>query len=432
MKAITEIPDYELYYYLEENRIFSDSTEGPYTKMELYGEVNRRMEKNNGVQGYKNLHMLYRWLQDRARYPLLNELIKVMLANSVYNVNGERVPDTFLATNMLPLIQLMSDDVKSCISNYKITKVPISKISREKIDTYVKEILVELDPTLEWLTLYQELKTKHHIIEYESLSEKEKEKYQCMEDIDGSINMTLEKNQEVYIVFTPKGTIEDVITILHELGHCFYYTKQHQLPPATLREFIPIFYEFYALDFLVRNNCCSKEEVQMLWESRLKDTVSIMQYDKTMYYYLELYYQNGKINEMQDIKARQQINQNVCQSLSLDLQRQLAENDPIFLNPIIMAHQNCDELTEQLIEYGNEWYNDYPYVMGSYLATQAIRKVKSDPTFLGFLKESIEQGEEFDPYQLFEKLDGITERYQILPTSQQLKAGLQKKKENFK
>ena len=50
MKAITEIPDYELYYYLEENRIFPDSTEGPYTKMELYGEVNRRMEKNNGVE----------------------------------------------------------------------------------------------------------------------------------------------------------------------------------------------------------------------------------------------------------------------------------------------------------------------------------------------------------------------------------------------
>ena len=58
-----------------------------------------------------------------------------------------------------------------------LVKKRLKKISDEEINSIIEEFLIKIDPTLEWLEIYNDIKSKGLIIEVDKLNDTLKEKY---------------------------------------------------------------------------------------------------------------------------------------------------------------------------------------------------------------------------------------------------------------
>ena len=202
MDALADREQYELYFFLEqhllaqEDPIYKENTSIAFDLASIYQEVSIRYFEQTGIKldstKDENQKQLYEWIQQKERYHLLTEQLKLMLdciANpSILDESSK--PDYFLITNLLPLVNIMNDEGVRTLGKTKPQVVPLSYHSDREINKLVEEILVEIDPTEKWLSIYQRAQEEGSFIDYLSLPPEMRMNYQMIEEPDGSLNAT--------------------------------------------------------------------------------------------------------------------------------------------------------------------------------------------------------------------------------------------------
>ncbi len=442
MDALADREQYELYFFLEqhllaqEDPIYKENTSIAFDLASIYQEVSIRYFEQTGIKldstKDENQKQLYEWIQQKERYHLLTEQLKLMLdciANpSILDESSK--PDYFLITNLLPLVNIMNDEGVRTLGKTKPQVVPLSYHSDREINKLVEEILVEIDPTEKWLSIYQRAQEEGSFIDYLSLPPEMRMNYQMIEEPDGSLNATFLTSTGQFSFVTYQNTLEDVATILHEFTHYIYYEKNKEVASLTLREFSPIFYEKYGLLSLSRKGY-PLEELLSIDRKRRDNTGVLARSNACLYNYLSMLLQDGTIREEKDISFNFRAQNKILSMMTNKMKRDIKTNSPEFFDPIKFSHINCDFAVMYLIRHPESFYTEYPYVVGTHFATKAINNLSKNQAILVRMKEYTEKANEIDPYLIFEGIGGNPRNLGLTPIDQDLKTCLQKKKSLF-
>lgn len=353
-----------------------DNFENIWTGQEIYEKI----ADYSGISS-QNPEKLYEWLKEKARYPLLNELIKLTLLRlirplqTLSNTTVD-ITDYFIIDNLKQLIQIMDDMTAIWETMNSEKSTPLSKITKQEMNNLIIEILIEIDPSLHWKHLYQKALQTKKIIFLNELSEEEKQI--ILKKTDNDENLCIHDDQgNPYIIVNLTGTIKDVYILLHEFIHYIsFYKNRNKKIPRTLLEFPSIFYELYTLSFLERKGY-SKAEIDSMNTHRIENTVNLSINITVLCYYISIFLDNSEITEEEDIRAKKISIQQVASNISRDVKDSLEEINLDLSNAQETAHASCDECIQQLILYPEYFYKFYPYIIGNYLAIQTM-KLKED------------------------------------------------------
>ena len=146
MDKIEDLKLLELYYFLEEKRIYKDEVvSDSYTEEDIYQELSRRYykeQKKDLSKDSKRNIKLYRWVQEKTRYSLLNTLISSSLAQKY------RPTDYFLITNIISIFKFIGSELSRFMTTKEESTQTLPKMSRKETYSLVLEFLQEIDPTL--------------------------------------------------------------------------------------------------------------------------------------------------------------------------------------------------------------------------------------------------------------------------------------------
>lgn len=405
-----------LLYLLEGKRIVPERLKNTifekYTESDIYNTINKFYENETKIKleitDQKNKEKLYQWLKEKERYPLLNYLIKETIEHLTQEPKIKETAidtkDLFMLNNIKPLIQIMLKQLVFSLSNTNYYTTNLTKINRNTTNKYVYEILTEIDPTLEWLNIYQEAQAQKRIIYLNDYSQAEKKNLaQQLEikTIDEYNNCCLLTKDSIYIILTETETLKDISTKLHEFAHyIFYYKNPIAKPQRTLVEFSSIFYELYALEFLKRQGY-NQDEISTINSQRLENTADLASYNKSLFYYIEIFIKKEIIKEEEDIKHNQESIATMNAIIPNELKKMLKQTQPNLFDPIKSAHNECDNCIKKLILNSWDFYLMYPYVIGNYLAVYAIKNISSTKNILNKIKYYTENSATVDPYEIF-------------------------------
>ena len=382
MHNVDEMKLYELYYIVYVYSMYEDDDIVPYDMEYVWHKINDYYYQENDklldINKDDDLNILFNWTKDKCRYQLLDELM-VHMFNRFINIedNGVDNRDEFFINN----IDMMEKIMSTGNNTIKIDNNSLLKLSKDKTITLVKEILLEIDPSSEWLRIYEEAIDKNKIIYLNELDKKgiidlKKELgVDSLKYIDNSC-LTLE-NGEKYIFLNYKGDISDVSTTIHEFTHYVSKYNHNEKETPILREFPAIFFELYALEYL-KEIGCDETDIKLVNQHRIADTYMAIMESRLFIYYLKMIMDNGVISE--------------------DLDKELIKDNNYMSEDY---EKNCDDCIRDLIINPYVFFEIYPYVIGNYLANMGFERIKYDRQMLSIIKFMNDNLYKINPYDVF-------------------------------
>ena len=413
MEEISNLKPYELYYLVSINSIYDEDVM-PFDINLLWQKVNNYYRKDtNIVLDYnkeESRQILYKWLQNKTRYELLDELMLHVYNRLLNKENDIDNTDLFFVNNLLPIWNIMEEYQNKIISlMYEDNNCKISSISKRETISIVKDILEEIDPNKEWLNIYEDAINNNHIVYLNELTDEEKENLKnkiglnSLNEINNACMFLNE--QESYIFLNYTNTLADIPNTIHEVVHYIikYYNKDNRELPI-LREYPSIFFEMYALNYLKRIGY-NEQELKMINKNRIIDTFRVVDDIKDLMYYLLLIIKKGHIDEVSDKKKYNNELKELQKQLSQEDIINIKKEDPNFFNPTIKCHERCDKVTYDLMLNPYLLFNYYPYVIGSYLSDKSILKLSESNSILSMIKYITEKLSKVDAYDIFYVLE---------------------------
>lgn len=369
--TINDMELYELYYVLcvyllHDEDIVSYDIDLIWKKMNEYYYMEKGFYLD--IDKEESLHILFNFIREKVRYELLDELML-----HVYNrfINKEELVDNrdkFFINNILEMKKIMNYEQEYITNNMCNKDYEIPKISTDEVIFHVKNILGEIDPSMEWLGIYNDAIANGRIIYLNILNDVEKDvmkKKLGIKTFDGISNSCFFPNSnECYIMLTYKGDISDIPTTVHEVIHYISRLKNNSKnEKPVLREMPSIFFEFYALNYLKRMGYDS-DILKIINDARFADTKESLEDVSNMTDYLIKLIKNGRITSDGRDKA-------------------------------------CDNCTYDLVTNPYVYFKSYPYVIGNYLAIMGMDKLRYDDMVLSKMKYVTERVSTIDPYDVF-------------------------------
>ncbi len=354
----------------------------------LYELANTYYEKENGKKCNLKTEKakLFYWIQEKSRYKLLTDCMSDMIYDMLYydpNKHGSNCKDLTFFLNHFDLFQELMKEFEEEFyepeeEGISYEDVPITRITRQQFFQYMEELLLEVDPSKEYLKLFYQALKDQKIVFWKDLNKKEKNYYKKILDFKEETPI-LEKASEVdleeYVVINLFETTEDVTNLMHEFAHYISALdgKKDLLPLLT--EYPSIFYEFYAIFYLGRKGY-SEEEVNYLLNIRIQDTLVQIESMYPFLRYLSIFLDHGEITE------------------------ELDKNTP-FKYGTPDYHHLCDSCTEGILE--SNPLQSFLYFIGTYLSVREIKKHQKGEDILPRIKKQTEQLEEVPLEKLFKK-----------------------------
>lgn len=321
---------------------FADNFENTWTEDELYTALYKYYQKEfpHTKITIKDNHILFTWLKDKERYSLLNILLKMQI-NRLMDTG--HLMDPFIVNNINALLEVMINFIDSWSIEPK-KDITLSTMDLPSIHRLVQEFLTTVDPSLEWLNLYNDMLNNNKLL---VLNDKQSLK-QFME----SESACFHSNGNPFIAIELKQNIEDFIAIVHEFMHYISFYNHSRLDISnTLLEASPIFYEYYSLLFLEQKGF-NKDIIQHIKTDRMANT-----------YHLSLHIYD------------------LCNYL-----KEFIHNEGI-VKPKNDNHQTCDRCITQMIVHPDSFFTCYPYIIGNYLALKGIEQIKKGNNILPSMKQ---------------------------------------------
>lgn len=330
---------------------------------------------------------LFYWIQEKSRYELLTDCMSDMIYDMLYydpKKHGNDCKDLTFFLNHFELFQSLIKDFEEEFREPEEEgipyeeEIPITRITKKQFFEYMEELLLEVDPSKEYLKLfYQALKEKK-IIFWKDLNKKEKNYYKKLlgfQEETPILEKASEEDLEEYVVINLFETTEDVTNLMHEFAHYISALdgKKDLLPLLT--EYPSIFYEFYAIFYLGRKGY-SDDEVNYLLNIRIQDTLVQIESMYPYLRYLSIFLENGQITEELDKKTP-------------------------FLYGTPDYHHLCDSCTEGILE--SNPLQSFLYFIGTYLSVREIKKFQNGEDILPRIKKQTENLDDVSLEKLFKK-----------------------------
>ena len=399
----------ELFYYLLIDKIdrkLEDDEESymplfyPGTEKEIYERIHYFKNGNSKLNielNEEKKKKLYIWARNNTRYEFLNSLIynfiRELLSKDLEL--GKDDTDVFLVSNLIPIINIICKEIKSIVEKKEnIDYSEFCCLSKEDTIKYVKEILLVIDPSKEWLKMYEQILNSNKVLYYNEMSKEEVLAFykrlglRYTKDMDNSfINI----GNDTYLMLNYMGNVRDVSYTIHEIIHYINRTKIGSDEYIhTLDEFFSIFYQLYALDYL-ENKGYNKKDIDSVRKYILCDNASVNE-DSYLFilklrHYVKMALQNGKIEEKEDVSH--------------------------YHNNEKLAHIMCDTFTNDFLMNEEYVLMKYHYLIGDYLAKYGIQKMRKGEDILPMMKYYTEHTLEIDPYDVFTLVGIDTEKLGI-------------------
>lgn len=391
-KEAEKLECFEYLYIIELKKIIN--VDVPLNK--IYDCVRRDYNKHTS-KDTKDRNVLYKYLREKERYNLLNSLIlkiyKTMVEDNSFN-------DLFVLYNFELFNCIITKEVTSIIPKNNLVNIEFTKLSNLEINNIIEDFLTKIDPTLKWLDIYRNAKDNGTIIEIDKLSDSDREKYK---KIFGNLkNGCVTYNNVPYVLLENSNTLKYIYSFVHEFSHYIImsYRKSENIS-RFLGEFPSIFYERY-FAYYINDKGFSKEEIDYLVKQRNKRTLNNYFDIVGVLRYIRILLDGKKITEEDEI-----INfDGDINSLSLEYLEMLKKNytDIDITDSKTIVNKICDRTRWMLIKYPYAFNELYPYITGSYLADQTLKKVRSDESFLENMKYITENLSTIEPSNIFNEL----------------------------
>ncbi len=362
---------YELYYILCVYLLLDEEIV-PYDIDEVWQEVNKHYAIEEGHSLDLNeeiaLRALFQFAKEKSRYKLLDELMVHLYSRFINKEEFVDSRDLFFLGNIEEMKTIMDYENKYIIKNMDDIDCDIPKINKDEVIVHVRNVLREIDPSMEWLNIYNQVLDSNHIIYLDQLTEVEKNvvtKKLGIKSIDDMSNACFfPEDKDCYIMLTYKGDISDISTTVHEIVHYICRIKNnYKREKVTLREMPSIFFELYTLNYLSKLGYDEKT-LKAINNSRFADTKESLNDILGMTDYLIMLIKNGEITS--DGRDR-----------------------------------TCDNCVYDLIVNPYVYFKSYPYVIGNYLAISGMEKLKYDKKMIARIKYVTEKASTIDPYDVF-------------------------------
>lgn len=304
--------------------------------------------------------------------------------------------DVFLVHNINEITALIQDVFTRKLiesGQTKDTKVSLENITFAQYDRLCKEYLIKIDPSLKWLKIY--------------LASQENGNIKYLKDGVGKWE-SLNKDG-INIINAPlTGTIEDVVSTIHEFSHYIVLEnlQEGESIPRTLAEFPSLFFEENIYAFLLEKGY-SKEQILTLKNQRKnwteENSMAVLPYLN----YLKEYILEGPLTEE---KLKQYLSR-VCFYIenSYETIQQLpsfSESASLLLESDMQAliDNECLVRNTFLIRK-NDVLLEYPYVIGSYLAEVANELSTTDDMVIPDILNYTEQLGSISPRIIFDRFN---------------------------
>lgn len=364
---------YELYYIVLMS-VLCKEYEAPYDMDIIWNDISEYYYKKNKVH-VDDRWDLYTWLKNEARYDLLDDLMLQVFDKFANEGNTLNKADPFFITNIHTMKDIMLEQGKNINKNKKQDNVSLSRLNHQQVNSIVKDILREIDDEEEWLNIYESMEIEN-IVYIDLLDNSQKKSLEEMLGISlakDDINTCVFLQNKGYIFLTYTGTISDVVTTMHEVIHYISRYKNNFVEEEpTLREFSSIFYELYALDYLKKIGY-SEQEINKINQDRLSDMTKLLNDASYLMDYLIMIMKYGKIKEKYDTFQNKYLRADKC-------------INNLVINPYLL----------------NDYY---PYLIGNYLAVNAISRMKNDKLLLSMIKYITDNLPKIEAYDVFSVLN---------------------------
>ena len=380
--TITKLPENMIYYYMAYLKYKKDLNEHEL----LATLLNQTKEKQDA---------LFNELHKKQGINLYNLLLQEQVFLLLGLVQGVKPLDIFLANNIKDVTELVySVFTKKVLemTQEKKEQVELTKITYQEYDMLCREYLIRIDPSLKWIKLYLSAQEEGNII----YTEEKNAKW-----------TTYKRDGKNFITAPLRGNIEDVVSTIHEFSHYMSIENMtdNEAIPCTLIEFPSLFFEENVYEFLEEKGI-SPKEIETLRKQREtwteENSFAVLPYLN----YLKEFITEGPITKAK-IKA-------YLDRISLSLEES---------TEMIGQVSPSDHLTEDENENSNELINaeclirnnflirrndvllEYPYVIGTYLASIANELSKSDPLIIPDILNYTESLAQTSPKTILERLD---------------------------
>ena len=392
---------FELYYLLLVSNIYNDKDIVTWDINYLYDIINERYKKENNVY-LDDKDKLYEWLANKSRYKLLDELLVRLYDRfiNVEKVNNYEIDNTdiFFVNNIHEMKRIMEEEEVIAYNGLMIEEYTNkTKIDKWKVIDIVRDILEDIDDTLEWVRLYDKAINDNIIIYLNELNKRDYDKFILDNgidiDLDNVRNACLfNENGKINILLTYNGDISDISKTIHEVIHyiarCYNGNKKEK---TIFRELPSMFYEMYTLNYLKKLGY-DEHELEENNIYRLSDTYESINDINILMNYLTILIDKGSItyedviNEYKEYMEVNDIDSNI--------------------------NNRSDKCINDLIKNPYILFGYYPYIIDNYLASKAILKIEDDKMIMKFMKyitEHIDSVCEEDVFNII--LDGKIDLY---------------------
>ena len=342
----------------------------------VYEEIGKRYYEENNVY-VNDSDVLFNWLKEKAKYLLLDDMMLHMFNGLIKNDEEDneiklRYADPFFVSNILELRNIMLKYGKTINENKE--EIKLSKMKDYQVANMVRDILSEVDPSLEWLNIYEEMINENRILYVNLLTDKQREILEGKLGVDlnhedGNFFIYLKATNEAYVLLNYTGTIADVATTIHEVIHYISrYKNNFEEEEPILREFCSTFFELYAYNYLEKMGY-DKKEISMINKDRTNNVVRYLDDVLIICDYLIMFMMNAKVSKEYDA--------------------------------VINNDERVDRCTNTLIENPYLLSCYYPYFFGNYLATKGIEQMENDKFLLSVVKYITDKLPGMDAYTVF-------------------------------
>ena len=309
-------------------------------------------------------------LLEKRRFDLLNHLLQEQYDLIVQSTDSSEEYDTFLKNNMSEIISIAQLDFLNgnIIIPQEKKKVDLPKLSRKELENLVREFLIEIDPSLKWIKIYNEALLEERIV-YGRLNPKDKVEWCCTP-----------YNGKRHIAAPLTGTIRDFRCMIHELIHyiAMLNIPIEELPSPSLDEYPSIVFETLAINFLKKKGY-SKEVIDNLKEERILWTQdNIFDITPTLKMINEFVTEGPITYEKEQLRNKR-------------LQTLIDETlDPNLKEKVEKVAQTSDESIIDKIDFEIMFIlsaplavlEEYPYILGRYLSTKTLNRLEEDPMLI--------------------------------------------------
>lgn len=350
------------------------------------------------------------WLKDNYRYPLLNDLIENEIIKIACFSNDKK--DAFVFDNLEALLEIIIKEVKDNLLseiNYDFSKVNKGKnLTEEEFNQLLTKFLRVIDPSFEWLNIYNEALENNqiHFVKADDLLEKKRlfkifnldEFARKIEDL--TWNFTIASGNNLNIIVERNFNIKDFWAFIHEFIHFIEYKKNaSKAKSLSLEEFSATTYEKLALAFL-GDEGYDTEEIEKMLHLRNYNTYRAGIDIIPIFSFMNKMLQSGQITKEEEIEnAKKVINLN--NKLDQDIKEKLKEKEPHYFSAVKYSNHICDETITSLIMNTGRVRKEYPYIIGNYLAKLMVEKINSNELTFKDMKKIVENISVIDPNNLF-------------------------------